>query len=121
MHSHANGTYAPPMDDINKYIQSYQEWWISLNPSWRTKNKAGDLIAVGSGPWGILHSPDINGLLAFFLCLKWWIDAIEVSNVGNKGQWAHAVLDVVWVLQGLMQATPTQVMYVSLLAPLDCV
>jgi hypothetical protein len=57
-----------------------------------------------------LHKPGINGLLAVFACLKWWINAIEVLNVGNKGQWAHTVLDVVWVMQGLMQAMPRQVM-----------
>ena len=41
-----------------------------------------------------------------------WIDAIEFLKVGSKGQWANAVLYVVWVLQGLMQATPKCTMYV---------
>jgi hypothetical protein len=112
MRSRPGGTYAPPIDDIYEYIRSYQEWWNSLNPSWRRKNKAGDLVAAGNGAWSNLEKPGINGLLTVFACLKWWIDAIEVLKAGSKGQWAHAVLDVVWVLQGLMQATPKRAMYV---------
>jgi len=76
------------------------------------KNEAGDLVMAGNGPWGIFQKPGINRFLTVFACLKLWIDAIEFSKVGSKDQWANAVLDVVWVLQGLMQATPKCMMYV---------
>ncbi|KAJ7140438.1 hypothetical protein C8R46DRAFT_1046938 [Mycena filopes] len=92
--------------DPAAYALVWQDWWDSLQPSWRTKEPAGTWAMSGSyGPddgeaWGALFQWGINGVLSIVASLQFWGLAIQDVDEAREA-WENATSDVAWVLEGL--------------------
>lgn len=103
-------TRATIVEDQEKLVKKWWEWWISLAPAWHKKDDTGrPTIGQESGDWGALIHPGTNGMLTVLLPLVWW----KLGEEGEEGDvasddWVTAVRDVSWVLQGLLSAAKSR-------------
>ncbi|KAJ7062418.1 hypothetical protein B0H15DRAFT_794823 [Mycena belliarum] len=88
---------APTITNVDAFAASWNKWWRSLNPTWRSGEKGGELSREAGGDWDVLRVPGINGMLSVVMSLKWWGDKVNADGV-EVGDWARAVDDVLWAL-----------------------
>ncbi|KAJ7138902.1 hypothetical protein C8R46DRAFT_921821 [Mycena filopes] len=90
--------------DAAAYAVEWQAWWDALQPKWRKKGSDGkwSLDGYGDGAeWGPLYQWGVNGILNLVVSLYFW----GCSIVGNDAQireWELAVLDVSWMMEGMV-------------------
>ncbi|KAJ7315518.1 hypothetical protein DFH08DRAFT_630163, partial [Mycena albidolilacea] len=72
--------------------RQFWEWWVDINPDWRTSQRP--MIREDGKSWASLDFHGQNGFLNVMACLKWWRDALETPSP----DWEEAVDDVTWVL-----------------------
>ncbi|KAJ7201972.1 hypothetical protein B0H12DRAFT_967131, partial [Mycena haematopus] len=89
--------YTPQIEDADGFGQVWWDWWVDINPSWRTKVRP--MKREEAGPWICLDYHGQNGFLNVLMCLKWWRDAMAKSSP----DWEDAVSDVTWVLQQMQK------------------
>ncbi|KAJ7840491.1 hypothetical protein B0H14DRAFT_2314042, partial [Mycena olivaceomarginata] len=84
------------VENHEKLVKKWWEWWTSLAPEWRKKDENGrPAIGDEGGDWGALGHPGGNGMLTVLLPLVWWRRG-EVKEVASE-EWVAAVRDVAWV------------------------
>lgn len=100
--------YNPSITNLDEFVSSYQRWFDSLNPSWRSKNEVGRWVTTTSddGTWEDFQKPGLNGLLGILVCLKWWTEAEETLGIEVSDSWVEGVTDLISVLQGLLEVVP---------------
>jgi hypothetical protein len=98
--------YNPSITNLDEFVSSYQRWFDSLNPSWRSKNGVGRWVVVTSddGTWEDFQKPGLNGLLSLLVCLKWWAEAEEALGSEVSDGWVESVTDLISVLRGLLES-----------------
>ncbi|KAJ7895482.1 hypothetical protein B0H14DRAFT_2273429, partial [Mycena olivaceomarginata] len=78
------------VEDHRKLSTQWWEWWTSLAPEWREKDKSGKLkIGENTGEWGTLAHPGANRILTVLLPLVWWRRAERSELVTDE--WVTAV------------------------------
>ncbi|KAJ6490425.1 hypothetical protein C8R47DRAFT_977341, partial [Mycena vitilis] len=85
----------PEIKNSVQFIEKWQGWWKSINPSWRLQD--GVLVKKSEGAWDVMRKPGSNGFLGVLACLKWWRE-----EKGSTSEWADALADVTWVLRTLL-------------------
>ncbi|KAK6992845.1 hypothetical protein R3P38DRAFT_3224673 [Favolaschia claudopus] len=94
----------PLVENPTEYAEQWQKWWDSLQPNWRKRGGDGRWIAEHYGAngreWGPLYRWGVNGVLSVVASLFFWGCAVH-SQADNRGTWETAVLDVVWMLEGM--------------------
>jgi hypothetical protein len=95
----------PVVDDLAEYAVTWQGWWDSLQPDWRTRDSDGQWSVVdGYGKagreWGPLYHWGQNGVLSIVASLYFWGRAVH-EKPELRASWDAAVGDVVWVLEGM--------------------
>ncbi|KAK7008539.1 hypothetical protein R3P38DRAFT_2791506 [Favolaschia claudopus] len=93
------------VDNPARFAKEWQAWWDSLQPSWRVRETSGEWsITRGYGAngreWGPLYHWGVNGVLTIVASLFFWGRAVE-SDAELRILWETAVLDVVWMLEGM--------------------
>ncbi|KAJ7739801.1 hypothetical protein DFH07DRAFT_752067 [Mycena maculata] len=94
----------PPKFELQQFVNDWEVWWSALAPAWRQRDKDGQLVQGGDGPWGVLVHPGANGFLMVMLGLAWWRQKEGVASL----RWVNAVKDVEWVLSGLLAEAKTK-------------
>ncbi|KAJ7466771.1 hypothetical protein B0H11DRAFT_1732945, partial [Mycena galericulata] len=92
--------------EVEAYRKSWQAWWDSMQPDWRTKDADGRYPAGGDhgSDWASLDFPGQNGTLSVVAGLFFWGSArymLTELPVNAQEDWEAAVLDVAWMLEGL--------------------
>ncbi|KAJ6460702.1 hypothetical protein C8R47DRAFT_932322, partial [Mycena vitilis] len=87
----------PPLSDVYAFAAQWWKWWDALNPGWRRKGlQAGQRMKKGEGEWGSTVQTGPNGMLNVLICLRWWRDKVDDSELPK---WEEALEDVEWVLE----------------------
>jgi hypothetical protein len=73
----------------------------------------GRWVASGRGAWDNFLKPGPNGMLSILTCLKWWFDKEVLLGIEVTDGWVEAIADLIWVLQGLIEAASKLARYVS--------
>ncbi|KIY60735.1 hypothetical protein CYLTODRAFT_427788 [Cylindrobasidium torrendii FP15055 ss-10] len=102
----AKGIELPIEDaDFVEFVNLWGVWWDFLQPEWRVRD--GNQWSR-KGPWkkqwGKLEAYGVNGWLSVVVCLWWWRRALEIranSTDGEFASWKEAVVDALWILEGL--------------------
>ncbi|KAJ6561830.1 hypothetical protein B0H19DRAFT_944383 [Mycena capillaripes] len=94
--------------DVAVYAAGWQLWWDALQPAWRKRDGNGKWSVDGGygrdgKEWGPLYQWGPNGTLNVVASLYFWGIAVRESTGPSKDLWEEAVLDVVWMLEGLAQ------------------
>ncbi|KAK7027869.1 hypothetical protein R3P38DRAFT_3521484 [Favolaschia claudopus] len=108
----------PAILDVYAFAAQWWQYWVAINPEWRTRLEGGGgtrLGKEGQGDWGTLKGQTgKNGLLNVLICLRWWKDVLRIGSVGApegilSKQWQEAVGDLLWVLEkmGESETPPT--------------
>ncbi|KAK6966800.1 hypothetical protein R3P38DRAFT_2815716 [Favolaschia claudopus] len=95
----------PLVENPTEYAAQWQQWWDSLQPSWRSRDAEGrwSISATYGGAgreWGPLYRWGVNGVLSILASLYFWGCAVQ-SNQDLLPLWEAAVVDVVWMLEGM--------------------
>jgi hypothetical protein len=71
---------------------------MALNPEWRkTGVTDGERLRKSrEGEWGSTVQTGPNGMLNVLICLRWWRDVIDETELGA---WEEALKDVSWVME----------------------
>ncbi|KAJ7642310.1 hypothetical protein DFH06DRAFT_1137331 [Mycena polygramma] len=88
----------PEIKNSTQFVEKWQGWWKSINPSWRLQD--GVLVKESEGSWDVMRKPGSNGFLGVLACLKWWRE-----EKGSTSEWADALADVTWVLRTLLTSS----------------
>jgi hypothetical protein len=107
-------TKKPPVikpRDMLAYSDSWQAWWDTLQPSWRTKDAGGKwrITQEYGDDWTPLEFLGANGVLSVVASLYFWATNMRMLSsvhgeawfVEEENKWDKAVQDVVWMLEGL--------------------
>jgi hypothetical protein len=88
----------PALVDVFAFASQWWKWWMALNPEWRkTGVTDGErLRKSGEGEWGSTVQTGPNGMLNVLICLRWWRDVIDETELGA---WEEALKDVSWVME----------------------
>lgn len=96
--------------DTISFGKTWRAWWISLQPKWRCLEDASNWpseVEEYGDEWDTLDYPGANGFLGVVACLYWWgcsvqgkVDGVKVT--GPVVDWEEAVIDVGWILQGIL-------------------
>ncbi|KAJ7590354.1 hypothetical protein C8J56DRAFT_715936, partial [Mycena floridula] len=86
----------PQIQDVTAFGKRWWDWWIYVNPDWRTRTSDGRLKREGEGSWECLTISGLNGFLSALMCLRWWFLA-DVKRESNDS-WTEAVAEMTWVL-----------------------
>ncbi|KAJ7182625.1 hypothetical protein C8R43DRAFT_1116257 [Mycena crocata] len=114
------GAYDAEITDLDRYATTWRAWWDSLQPSWRKRAAAGDSWHRPdeydkSWAWDELWFPGQNGCLSLVAGLYFWGAAKQALSgdaggggwtVEQRHMWEEAILDTVWMVEGLEQALP---------------
>ena len=84
----------PEINDIEKYLVEWLDWWMGLQPEWRWVEKSGNLLlpltgAPSNEEFAILRKGGPSGLVVALIGLKWWGYMRESDK-----RWLAAVADV---------------------------
>ncbi|KAJ7164854.1 hypothetical protein C8R43DRAFT_833873, partial [Mycena crocata] len=84
--------------------KTFNEWWRSLQPKWRTGGPDGQLSKDAqlrdhsqSKEWAALRSPGANGVFIVVLILFWWGRDIPGPDSSQRGDWSNAVEDAAFM------------------------
>ncbi|KAJ6493870.1 hypothetical protein DFH09DRAFT_946897 [Mycena vulgaris] len=101
----------PAMRAIAVFEREWWVWWGGLQPPWRVADRgkpgrfARDVYPTPSGEnWDTLCHPGQNGLLCLVASLYWWGKTVVGGERKEREGWAEAVIDVKWMLKGLVAA-----------------
>nr|GAT52438.1 predicted protein [Mycena chlorophos] len=83
----------PTVDDAATFATEWRAWWTNLSPKQGNDDEMKD--------WTRLNVPGQNGMLNVLGCLVWWAEA-ENKSGERSAEWARAVKDVSWALDGMM-------------------
>jgi hypothetical protein len=102
-------TKIPAIKNSQKYADQWYRWWDYLQPEWRRRDREGNWLAGGDATygeddaWGRLDNPGPNGCLSIVAGLYFWGVHKPQTDDGRE-QWARAVQDVGWMLEGLAES-----------------
>ncbi|KAJ7779966.1 hypothetical protein B0H16DRAFT_1300114 [Mycena metata] len=92
----------PAITDVKKFGKQWWDWWMLMNPNWRTPMRSGRLEQVRGGEgWAAVDHSGPNGILNAIICLRWWKDATEDGNAEQEDEWEMAVREVIWVIEAI--------------------
>ncbi|KAJ7836828.1 hypothetical protein B0H13DRAFT_1651900, partial [Mycena leptocephala] len=95
----------PRVTDPHVYAALWQQWWDSLQPSWRKKETDGRWSVEAYGEagreWGPLYQWGVNGTLSILASLYFWGRAVSSGEQSELEVWEAAVLDVTWMMEGM--------------------
>lgn len=95
--------YPVNLGDVNAFKRTFNAWWNSLQPKWRTEGRDGALKRDG-GDWrSMCEYSGVNGLLSVVACLFFWGSATLTPS--QSCSWDTAVDDVLYVLEQLAAAS----------------
>ncbi|KZS90979.1 hypothetical protein SISNIDRAFT_468211 [Sistotremastrum niveocremeum HHB9708] len=80
-----------------------EKWWISLFDSLRGSGLPLERTGANAKWWKIVNFGTSNGYFLILLCLSWWADALEDTDVELRARLAVIVDDVAWVSHQLVQ------------------
>ncbi|KAK6975114.1 hypothetical protein R3P38DRAFT_3238013 [Favolaschia claudopus] len=91
--------------DPTAYALQWQQWWDSLQPSWRIRGVDGRWVVsekygAGGKEWGSLYRWGINGVLTIVASLYFWGRAVRL-DAEMCAIWEAAMQDVVWIFEGM--------------------
>ncbi|KAI0062046.1 hypothetical protein BV25DRAFT_1784395, partial [Artomyces pyxidatus] len=72
---HRNYANVPTIADPDEYAQSWRDWWVSLQPTWRTEGAVAWPLLRDIGKekdWTDLRKGGMNGFLCILIVLAWW-------------------------------------------------
>jgi hypothetical protein len=94
------GKNVPTVDSIERYEETWVQWWKAGQPRWRDTNnwpfERGD--ATGED-WGHLLDGGKDGLFLIVVSLACWVYA---GSSSEQSKLDEAIVDVTWVLDGLI-------------------
>jgi hypothetical protein len=84
----------PEIEDLEKYVIEWHDWWMGLQPEWRWVEKTGCLplpltSAKPNEDFANLKKGGPSGIVVLLIGLKWWACSQE-----RRDQWLAAVADV---------------------------
>ena len=104
---------------LQGFADSWEEWYISLQPKWRIPDSDGNTDSDGdtdnicsliqdppanaqTSDWLALRKGSQNGIFLLILTLGWW--GLGASDQGDDelSQWASAFDDLRWVMEFLV-------------------
>lgn len=104
------------MPDVTHYLRSFadswEEWYISLQPKWRIPDSDGNIdieslivdppTDTQTSDWLALRKGSQNGIFLLILTLGWW--GLGASDQGDKEltRWASAFDDLRFVMEFLL-------------------
>ncbi len=91
--------------ELEDFKLQWGSWWKALQPQWRVIR--GDDVEAWSkdtygDDWSLLRVPGPNGLLGIVAMLAWWGVAVVGEEEGESKRWGRVVLDVMWMVKGLV-------------------
>lgn len=78
--------------DPVKFKQQWVQWWIKINPEWRTRN-VGKLTIGGKGDWSPMWISGTNGFINVIAGL------VALKEIYTVEEWAGEMRDIAWVIQ----------------------
>ncbi|KAJ7164588.1 hypothetical protein C8R43DRAFT_946404 [Mycena crocata] len=108
--------YDAGVTNLKTYGKSWQGWWDSLQPAWRTRAADGSWERpdeyAQTWDWGEFWYSRQNGCVSIVATLYFWGSSKQaMGGTGgwgdeNREVWEGAIADAVWMLEGLEQAVP---------------
>jgi hypothetical protein len=94
--------HLPAVKNVDAYGKQWYTWWDEMQPHWRKRGEDGYWVVGGEygDEWGALDCAGVNGNLSFVAALYFW-GAAESHTEDSRALWERAVLDVVWMLEGV--------------------
>lgn len=94
---------------VEKYGQSWWEWYIHLQPEWRIQKEGDSIQLVGEPPedydssdWADIKKGGPNGIFSLILSLGWWGSGASDQSAAQIQDWNTAFNDLAWVLEFLI-------------------
>ena len=83
------------MEKPELYKTKLLAWWEGINPEWRERHD-GQMVLNGTGDWGCLMVPGINGFLSVLIGL------VGYHDVATHEKWVQIATDVSWALSQIL-------------------
>jgi hypothetical protein len=86
-------TWRPTIANLENYKNDFNDWWVSLQPTWRVVGGRVDR-SLTQGNWDCLRAPGTNGILSIICALFFWgLAAQETRKAAHRKTWLSAVQD----------------------------
>ncbi|ESK81780.1 hypothetical protein Moror_5370 [Moniliophthora roreri MCA 2997] len=89
------------IQSLGKFIESFWEWWNTLNPDWQERIEGRRMLRARNGEWKELRYSGQNGLILLMVGLRWWF--MLEGKKRRSDNWNEMAQDILWVLESLVK------------------